>query len=78
MPAATSALVGVYPTRGLVSIAGIAPLDWLLDNTGRSPGRRRTPRCVEVMAGPDPPIRGPPARRRRRSVRHGLRLQTVT
>ena len=35
MPAATSALVGVYPTRGLVSIAGIAPLDWLLDNTGR-------------------------------------------
>ncbi len=34
MPVATSALVGVYPTRGLVSIAGIAPLDWLLDNTG--------------------------------------------
>jgi Asp-tRNA(Asn)/Glu-tRNA(Gln) amidotransferase A subunit family amidase len=34
MPAATSALVGVYPTRGLVALAGIAPLDWLLDNTG--------------------------------------------
>src|SRR4029453_1822872 len=34
MPAATRALVGVFPTRGLVSIAGIAPLDWLLDNTG--------------------------------------------
>ena len=34
MPAATSALVGVFPTRGLTSIAGIAPLDWLLDNTG--------------------------------------------
>jgi Asp-tRNA(Asn)/Glu-tRNA(Gln) amidotransferase A subunit family amidase len=34
MPAATSALVGIFPTRGLVSIAGIAPLDWLLDNTG--------------------------------------------
>ena len=34
MPAATSAVVGVFPTRGLVSIAGIAPLDWLLDNTG--------------------------------------------
>ena len=34
MPAATSALVGVFPTRGLVSTAGIAPLDWLLDNTG--------------------------------------------
>ena len=44
MPAATSALVGVYPTRGLVSIAGIAPLDWLLDNTGpiaRNVDRRR-------------------------------------
>jgi Asp-tRNA(Asn)/Glu-tRNA(Gln) amidotransferase A subunit family amidase len=34
MPSATSAVVGVLPTRGLVSIAGIAPLDWLLDNTG--------------------------------------------
>ncbi|HZN41418.1 MAG TPA: amidase [Planctomycetota bacterium] len=34
MPSATSALVGFFPTRGLVSIAGIAPLDWLLDNTG--------------------------------------------
>jgi Asp-tRNA(Asn)/Glu-tRNA(Gln) amidotransferase A subunit family amidase len=43
MPAATSALVGVYPTRGLVSIAGIAPLDWLLDNTGRSRARPTTP-----------------------------------
>jgi Asp-tRNA(Asn)/Glu-tRNA(Gln) amidotransferase A subunit family amidase len=34
MPAATSSVVGVFPTRGLVSIEGIAPLDWLLDNTG--------------------------------------------
>jgi Asp-tRNA(Asn)/Glu-tRNA(Gln) amidotransferase A subunit family amidase len=34
MPSSTSAVVGVLPTRGLVSIAGIAPLDWLLDNTG--------------------------------------------
>src|SRR5277367_5040763 len=34
LPAATSSVVGVFPTRGLVSIAGIAPLDWLLDNTG--------------------------------------------
>ncbi len=34
MPAATSAVIGVFPTRGLVSIAGIAPLDWMLDNTG--------------------------------------------
>src|SRR5579863_4879731 len=34
MPASTSSVVGVLPTRGLTSIAGIAPLDWLLDNTG--------------------------------------------
>src|SRR5205814_5494633 len=34
MPSGTSAVVGVFPTRGLVSIAGIHPLDWLLDNTG--------------------------------------------
>ncbi len=55
MPAATSALVGVYPTRGLVSIAGIAPLDWLLDNTGpiaRTVGDAAI--ALEVMAGPDP------------------------
>ncbi len=34
MPAGTSSVVGLFPTRGMVSIAGIAPLDWLLDNTG--------------------------------------------
>src|SRR6202044_1116066 len=34
MPAGTSSVVGVLPTRGLTSIAGIAPLDWLRDNTG--------------------------------------------
>ncbi len=33
-PAGTSSVVGVLPTRGLTSIAGIAPLDWLRDNTG--------------------------------------------
>jgi len=32
MPSGTSAVVGVLPTRGLVSIAGIHPLDWLLDD----------------------------------------------
>ena len=55
MPAATSALVGVYPTRGLVSIAGIAPLDWLLDNTG--PIARTAADAaiaLAVMAGEDP------------------------
>ncbi|HEX8027979.1 MAG TPA: amidase [Vicinamibacterales bacterium] len=55
MPAATSALVGVYPTRGLVSIAGIAPLDWLLDNTGPI-ARTATDAAIAlaVMTGDDP------------------------
>ena len=54
MPAATSALVGVFPTRGLVSIAGIAPLDWLLDNTGPI-ARTVTDAAIalSVMAGAD-------------------------
>ena len=55
MPAATSALVGVFPTRGLVSTAGIAPLDWLLDNTGPI-SRNVTDAAIAlgVMAGEDP------------------------
>ncbi len=32
--AANNSLVGMLPTRGLTSIAGIEPLDWLRDNTG--------------------------------------------
>lgn len=55
MPAATSALIGIFPTRGLVSIAGIAPLDWLLDNTG--PIARTVADAaiaLSVMQGPDP------------------------
>jgi Asp-tRNA(Asn)/Glu-tRNA(Gln) amidotransferase A subunit family amidase len=55
MPAATSSVVGLFPTRGLVSIVGIAPLDWLLDNTG--PITRNvtdTAIALTVMAGPDP------------------------
>ncbi|HEY4077026.1 MAG TPA: amidase [Rhizomicrobium sp.] len=55
MPAATSAVVGVFPTRGLVSIAGIAPLDWMLDNTGPI-ARTVTDAAItlSVMQGPDP------------------------
>ena len=55
MPAATSSVVGVFPTRGLVSIAGIAPLDWLLDNTGPI-ARDVTDAAIAlgVMAGVDP------------------------
>jgi len=55
MPAATSAVVGVFPSRGLVSMAGIAPLDWLLDNTG--PIARNVKDAaigLTVMAGEDP------------------------
>lgn len=54
MPAATSAVVGFFPTRGLVPIAGIAPLDWLLDNTGPI-ARNVTDVAISlgVMAGPD-------------------------
>ena len=55
MPSATSALIGVFPTRGLVSIAGIAPLDWLLDNAGPI-ARTVTDAAIalDVMAGEDP------------------------
>jgi amidase len=55
MPAATSSVVGVFPNRGLVSIAGIAPLDWLLDNTGPI-ARDVTDAAIAlgVMAGEDP------------------------
>jgi len=54
MPSATSAVIGVFPTRGLVSIAGIAPLDWLLDNTGPI-ARDVTDAAIalSVMAGED-------------------------
>ncbi|HEV7613624.1 MAG TPA: amidase [Steroidobacteraceae bacterium] len=55
MPSATSGVVGIFPTRGLVSTAGIAPLDWLLDNTGPI-ARNVTDAAIalSVMAGPDP------------------------
>jgi Asp-tRNA(Asn)/Glu-tRNA(Gln) amidotransferase A subunit family amidase len=55
MPSATSSVVGVFPTRGLVSIAGIAPLDWLLDNTGPI-ARDVTDATIalDVMAGEEP------------------------
>ena len=55
MPSSTSSVVGVLPTRGLVSIAGIAPLDWLLDNTGPI-ARDVTSAAIAlgVMAGEDP------------------------
>lgn len=69
MPAATSALFGVFPTRGLVSIAGIAPLDWLLDNTGPI-ARTATDAAIAlaVMAGADsldpPTLSTPPSAQR--------------
>lgn len=53
-PASTDSLVGFLPTRGLVSIAGIAPFDWLLDDTGPL-ARNVTDAALalEVMAGED-------------------------
>ena len=33
-PSANNSLVGILPTRGLTSIAGVEPLDWLRDNIG--------------------------------------------
>jgi amidase len=55
MPSSTSAVVGVLPTRGLVSIAGIAPFDWLRDNAGPI-ARNVTDAAIAlgVMAGEDP------------------------
>ncbi len=55
MPSGTSAVVGLFPTRGMVSIAGIHPLDWLLDNTGPI-ARTVTDAAIalEVMRGEDP------------------------
>ena len=55
MPAATSAVVGLFPTSGLVSTAGVAPLDWMLDNTGPI-ARNVTDAAIAlgVMAGEDP------------------------
>ncbi len=55
MPSSTSAVVGMLPTRGLVSTAGIHPLDWLLDNAG--PIARNVMDAaiaLDVMAGEDP------------------------
>jgi Asp-tRNA(Asn)/Glu-tRNA(Gln) amidotransferase A subunit family amidase len=54
MAAVTSEVVGFLPTRGLISIAGIHPLNWLLDDTG--PIARDVPDiaiALGVMAGED-------------------------
>lgn len=54
-PAANNSLVGMLPTRGLTSIAGIHPLDWLRDNTGPL-ARDATSSAIalEVMQSEDP------------------------
>jgi Asp-tRNA(Asn)/Glu-tRNA(Gln) amidotransferase A subunit family amidase len=55
LPAGASGLVGMLPTRGLVSIQGIHPLDWLLDNAGPV-ARNVTDAAIslQVMSGEDP------------------------
>lgn len=55
MPVATSNLVGIFPTRGLVSIAGIAPMDWKLDNTGPiARSVQDAALALTIMSGEDP------------------------
>jgi Asp-tRNA(Asn)/Glu-tRNA(Gln) amidotransferase A subunit family amidase len=53
-PAAASGVVGILPTRGLVSISGIHPLYWLVDNAGPI-ARNVTDAAIalEVMTGED-------------------------
>jgi amidase len=54
-PAANNSLVGMMPTRGLTSIAGIHPLDWLRDNTGPlARDAASASIALEVMQGEDP------------------------
>lgn len=55
LPSGANALVGVLPTRGLISIDGIHPLDWLLDDAGPM-ARNVTDAAIAlgVMAGEDP------------------------
>jgi len=71
-PAANAGLVGVLPTRGLVSIAGIHPMDWLRDNTGPM-ARTVTDAAIalQAMAGTDP--HDPETRDRQRPVPKDLR-----
>ena len=54
-PASNASLVGIFPTRGLVSFAGIHPFDALLDNAGplaRSVADAAV--ALDVMSGVDP------------------------
>lgn len=54
-PAANNSLVGFLPTRGVTSIAGIHPLDWLRDNTGPLARDVTTAAiALEVMQAEDP------------------------
>ena len=54
-PSSNASVVGVFPTEGLVSVAGIHPYDPLLDNTGPI---ARTVRdaalALDTMSGKDP------------------------
>jgi Asp-tRNA(Asn)/Glu-tRNA(Gln) amidotransferase A subunit family amidase len=59
MPSSTSAVIGVLPTRGLVSISGIAPLDWLLDNTGPI-ARNVTDAAIALSVMAEPEVKAQP------------------
>lgn len=54
-PAANNSLVGILPTRGLTSTAGVEPLDWLRDNIGPlARDVRSAVIALEVMQAEDP------------------------
>jgi Asp-tRNA(Asn)/Glu-tRNA(Gln) amidotransferase A subunit family amidase len=73
-PASTSSLVGVLPTHGLISVAGIHPYDTLLDNTGPM-SRTVTDAAIalDAMSGADPDDP-----RTARSVPHKLNVSYKT
>ena len=54
-PSANNSLVGILPTRGLTSIAGVEPLDWMRDNIGPlARDVRSAVIALDVMQAEDP------------------------
>ncbi|MFE9701669.1 amidase [Streptomyces sp. NPDC006270] len=62
VPAALNGVVGLKPTYGLVSCAGVAPLSWSLDTVGPLTRTAQDAALVlRVLAGPGPAVSGQPA-----------------
>ncbi|WP_411084669.1 amidase [Streptomyces sp. cmx-18-6] len=61
VPAALNGVVGLKPTYGLVSCAGVAPLSWSLDTVGPLTRTAEDAALVlRALAGPGPAASGPP------------------